>query len=273
MSQEHLALLVESCHRAASETRAALASLKDWGPLGEKGSHKDQYEADLVADKAALKVLNEAGLRVLSEESGWTHASAKKERSLTKSADGWELIAVLDPLDGSTNAARGIPFYGISICILGKPPDQGQSPWVPLVGFVEDLVSGTRWQALANGPATCNGTQINASSCQELSQALISLTGDPGPARGWRQMRSLGSAALELCLVAQGSLDAFSCAGGFSLAPWDYLAGLLVCEQAGCSWATLDSSDPFSLEQRARSQLCVAASNQLLEGLTGALGA
>jgi len=273
MIEEDLLSLLGLCQRAANETRAALASLRDWGPLGDSGSHKDQYKADLVADQAALQILREAGLRVLSEESGWTGPPAEREKTLSKSAGGWELVAVLDPLDGSTNAARGIPFYALSICILGKPPDQGQSPWVPLVGFVEDLVRGTRWQALANGQATCNGQTIKCSSCENLDQALVSLTGDPGPARGWRQMRSLGSAALELCLVAQGSLDAFSCAGSFSLAPWDYLAGLLVCLQAGCSWATLDSSDPFFLGEKARSQLCVAANKGLLGGLTGVLGA
>ena len=75
--------------------RAALAGLADWGLSGTKAG---QHHSDLAADAAALAVLERAGVGVLSEESGLQDA----ERPL---------LVVLDPLDGSTNAAQGIPWF------------------------------------------------------------------------------------------------------------------------------------------------------------------
>ena len=84
--------------------------------LGAGGHEPGQYRLDLAADDAALPILHGAGLAVLSEESGLT-------------GDGPSgLLAVIDPVDGSTNAHRGVPFYSTSICVLD---DEG-----PLVGLV-----------------------------------------------------------------------------------------------------------------------------------------
>src|SRR4029453_10705640 len=71
------------------------AGVGDGGAVGSRGG---QYLRDLVADAAALNVLGSAGVGILSEESG---------------LDGGEreLVVVVDPLDGSTNAARGIPWF------------------------------------------------------------------------------------------------------------------------------------------------------------------
>jgi len=65
-----------------------------------------QYHLDTVADAAILPVLHEAGVKVLSEESGWT---GDPDAAIT---------VVLDPVDGSTNCARDIPYWGISACAL-----------------------------------------------------------------------------------------------------------------------------------------------------------
>src|SRR5580658_4869117 len=104
--------------------RGALDVLEDWGPSGGKPG---QYRLDLAADGAALPVLHGAGLAVLSEESGTT-------------GDAGDLLAVIDPIDGSTNAHRGIPFYSTSICILDA---EG-----PRVGLVVNQASGVRYAAV-----------------------------------------------------------------------------------------------------------------------------
>jgi myo-inositol-1(or 4)-monophosphatase len=83
---------------AAAAQRGALATLG----AGERRARTDragQYRLDLVADAAVLPVLHSAGLRVLSEESGWTGP-----------ADA-DVTVVLDPVDGSTNCARGVPYW------------------------------------------------------------------------------------------------------------------------------------------------------------------
>ena len=82
--------LLEVLHEAVTAVATALDGLGDWGPAGTR---PDQYRSDLVADAAAVPVLLEAGLGVLSEESGLEGA----ERPI---------LAVLDPVDGSTNASR-----------------------------------------------------------------------------------------------------------------------------------------------------------------------
>lgn len=70
-----------------------------------------QYAIDLVADAAALEVLGRAPLAVLSEESGW---SGPSDAALT---------VVLDPVDGSTNASRHIPYWATSLCVVdGEGP-------------------------------------------------------------------------------------------------------------------------------------------------------
>ena len=81
--------LLAVLHRATDAVVEALDVHDDWGPSGRR---QGQYVSDLAADRAAIEVLEDAGLRVLSEESG------------LGAGDG--PVAVLDPLDGSTNASR-----------------------------------------------------------------------------------------------------------------------------------------------------------------------
>ena len=61
----------------------------------------------------------------------------------------------------------------------------------------------------------------------------MAFSGLPSQHLGWAQMRALGAASLEVCLVADGSLDAFAVAQQSTLNPWDYLAGLLIVREAG----------------------------------------
>ena len=111
----------------AGAIRQALDELEDWGPSGVRPG---QYRLDLAADAAALPILHGAGLAVLSEESG-------------TSGDGAELLAVIDPVDGSTNAHRGLPFYCTSVCVLDA---EG-----PLVGLVVNQSTGTRYTGVRGG--------------------------------------------------------------------------------------------------------------------------
>src|SRR5687767_2211697 len=94
--------LVDLLHDAASASGTALGSLDDWGLAGTRAG---QHHSDLAADAAALEVLDRGGVGVLSEESGLHHADR-------------DLVVVIDPLDGSTNAARGIPWYATSLCAV-----------------------------------------------------------------------------------------------------------------------------------------------------------
>jgi fructose-1,6-bisphosphatase/inositol monophosphatase family enzyme len=96
--------LLPLLHETADAISAALVDLDDWGLAGTRAG---QYRSDLAADRVAVEILTGAGLGVLSEESGVHHGDRP-------------LYAVIDPVDGSTNASRRIPWYATSICVLDE---------------------------------------------------------------------------------------------------------------------------------------------------------
>jgi fructose-1,6-bisphosphatase/inositol monophosphatase family enzyme len=228
---------------AVGAVRRALDALADWGP---SGTRPGQYRLDLAADAAALPVLHRAGLAVLSEESGAT-------------GDGSSgLLAVLDPVDGSTNAHRGIPYYATSICVLD---DLG-----PRVGVVVNQAIGTRYAAVRGQGAEKDGGSIAPSGCEDLARAVVGISGFPGRHPGWAQFRALGAASLECCAVAEGVLDVYMVAGRSTLYGWDYLAGLLICTEAGASAGERDGTSLTVREAEARRPV-VAATAALVQQL------
>lgn len=201
--------LLDLLREAAAAVGSALEGVDDWGPSGRKVG---QYSLDLVADAAALEVLGRADVGVLSEESGFHHPDR-------------ELWVALDPVDGSTNASRRLPWFGSSLCLL-----DGDGP---RVGLVANLATGDRFEAIRGQGAWQNGEAIAPTSCPSLGQAVVGVTACPPKPIGARQVRALGAAALDLCAVAAGSLDAYVDFSRGSHGPWDYLAGMLVCTEAG----------------------------------------
>ncbi len=239
--------LIETCHRVVDAVTGALATIDDWAPLGPRPG---QYALDLVADRAALEVLAEAGLGVLSEESGRHRPDAP-------------LVAVLDPVDGSTNASRRIPWYACSICIV-----EGDEPRVAVVA---DLARRSRFWAVRGGGAWRDDVRLEPSGCTELRNAIVALSGHPQRHLGWAQFRAFGAAALDLCAVAEGTIDAFTTAGTGRLAPWDYLGALLVCREAGVSVVEVDGVSLVTVDHGARRSVTAAATVPLLDQLSGAL--
>ena len=158
--------LLEVLDEAVLAVRASLDDLEDWGPSGGKPG---QYRLDLAADGAALPILHGAGLAVLSEESGVTGSGPSG------------LLAVIDPIDGSTNAHRGVPFYSTSICVLDA---EG-----PLVGVVTNQATGQRYAAVRGGGAEKDGQAIAPSACEDLGRAIVGISGFPGAYPGWAQFR------------------------------------------------------------------------------------
>jgi myo-inositol-1(or 4)-monophosphatase len=228
---------------AAAAVRAALDTLEEWGPTGSKPG---QYHLDLAADAAALPILHGAGLGVLSEESGMTGHGASP------------LLAVIDPVDGSTNAYRRVPFYSTSICVLDE---EG-----PRVGLVQNHANGDRYAAVRGDGADKGGEALAPSGCEALGDAIVGISGYPMEYPGWAQFRALGAASLEVCAVAEGVLDAYTVAGRSTLYGWDYLAGLLVCREAGAAEAEWDGRDLVVRDGSSRRPL-VAATRTLAEQL------
>jgi myo-inositol-1(or 4)-monophosphatase len=143
---------------------------------------------------------------------------------------------VIDPLDGTTNYLFGIPVYSVSIA--------AEIAGAAVVGVVIDPSRNETWAAIAGGGAWRNGEAVRvASGRSQLDTALVG-TGFAYRAerRAWqasvaaqvipavRDLRRFGSAALDLCWVAGGRLDAYY---EWGLNPWDLSAGELLCREAG----------------------------------------
>ena len=231
-------------NEAADAAVAALAECDDWGPTGRKPG---QFGFDMAADAAATAALRAGGLRVLSEESG------------LEPGDG--PVAVLDPVDGSTNASRGIRYFATSICVVDA---EG-----PSAAVVHDHGNGERFEARRGGGAWRDGKRLALRSETPLHAAVIAVNGQAPGWGGWAQVRTLGAAALELCAVADGRLDGYIDFSTSGLGSWDYLGGLLVCWEAGVGVVDGLGRQLVTTDHDAR-RAPVAATPQLLEYLTDA---
>lgn len=219
--------LLAVVHEAVDAVVASFDGHDDWGLSGGRDG---QYTSDLVADSAALPVLQDAGLAVLSEESG-------------RSGDA-ELVAVVDPLDGSTNASRPLPWFATSICVV-----EGDRP---RVAVVHDHASGVRWDAIAGGGARVDGAALPRRASVSLDEAIVAINALPSRNPGWGQFRCFGAAALDLCAVADGRFDAYVDFDVDALGPWDYLGGMLVCQEAGLEVADAFDRPLVTLDHAAR---------------------
>jgi fructose-1,6-bisphosphatase/inositol monophosphatase family enzyme len=86
----------------------------------------------------------------------------------------------------------------------------------------------------------------------------------PGRHLGWAQFRAFGAAALELCAVADGTIDAFVVGAHAALAPWDYMGALLVCQEAGAVIGELDGRELVTRDPGVRRAVVAAATLDLL---------
>lgn len=201
--------LLAVLRNAAAAVAEALASLEDWGLAGTRPG---QYHSDLVADRAGLAVLEPAGLGVLSEESGLHHP----ER---------DIVVAFDPVDGSTNAFRRLPWWATSLCAVDADGLRA--------AVVVNQVTATRFEAIRGEGACRDDEPVRPSDVTRLADAVVGVSGLPPRHLGWKQFRVLGAAALDLCAVAAGTLDAFLDCSIDAHAPWDYLAAALICSEAG----------------------------------------
>ena len=235
------ARLIDLLHDTAGAIGDALRGVTDWGLAGTRAG---QYHSDLAADTAALKVLNAAGVGVLSEESG-LHSGDEDE----------DVVVVVDPLDGSTNASRGIPWFATSLCAVDADG--------PRAGLVVDVPRQRRFVAVRGGGATVDGVPLRPSGVTRLDRAVVGLSGFPPRYLGWRQYRALGAAALDLCAVAEGTLDAYVDCTPSAHGSWDYLGALLVCREAGAVVGEAFDRDLVALDHAARRTPLAAATPEL----------
>jgi len=230
---------------------AVADSLSSREGSGMTGAREGQYKIDVAANEAALKVLHDAQIKVLSEESG--------VEAIVWPIVGDEIFAILDPLDGSTNADRGIPWYSTSVAFVDRDG--------VCAAMIANQANGDRFSAIRGEGAFRNGERIKVSGRTLLSECVVGLSGIPNRNPGWWQFRALGSAALDLCLVAMGALDAWVDCESHGV--WDYAGGILIVTEAGGVVAEVFGADLIHADYNARRTPIAAASDRLLSDLIG----
>lgn len=219
--------------------------------LGMKGDVDFATEADHMAEEFILTQIRQKYPThlVVAEETGSNHISSNH---------AW----YIDPLDGTINFVHGIPMYCVSIAYAY----QGRI----ILGVVYDPCRDECFSAEAGMGARLNGVTISVSKTNSIGQSLL-VSGFPSEinptyhsnlrhfsrlAVRSRGVRDLGSAAIDLCYVACGRVDAF---WELILHPWDYAAGGLIACEAGAVVTTAEGK-PLSYQNASS----VLASNPAL---------
>ena len=231
---EELAAIARSV--AVEAGQLLLAAWRTRPQTTEKASNDLVTAHDLASEHLILARLREAtpGLPIVGEETGG-HAQHAEPT--------W----YCDPLDGTTNFVHGHPCWAVSLGIL----HQG----VPLAGAVAAPALGVAWHGSTPGGAYRAGTACQVSATLQLGDALVA-TGFPPDRRSSpannidtfarvlpavRGARRCGSAAIDCCLVADGTYDAY---WERRLHPWDLAGGCAVALAAGATLTALDGSPP-----------------------------
>lgn len=216
-------------------------------------------QIDLAAEKAIIEILlrHSLSFTLISEESG-----------IIKFREGPEEVYVTaDPIDGTTNLTRGIPFYATSIAISTKPELQ-----TVYAALVADLHHDVTYTAVKGEGARRNNKEIGPSEQIDLTEAVISIDLNIYKAREiapnltslierTKHIRHLGANALELCFVADGTIDAFIDIRG-KLRATDVAAAWLIVREAGAMITTLEG-EPLNARLDPTERLAfVASANQ-----------
>ncbi|OFT35921.1 inositol monophosphatase [Corynebacterium sp. HMSC08A12] len=241
------AVALEVARETAVLIRRRRGELADeHGHVGVVGTKTSEVDPVTEVDQASEKLITEQllqrvpGSRVLGEESGL---------SSEDSAPG-EVLWIVDPIDGTVNFLYGVPAYAVSIAAVVN----GQ----PVAGVVVDVTGQVAYVAHAGGPARRLKDIADKAAAVTLRVEPAEQEAAPGGALGKalvatgfsyvaedrrrqaerltrllpkvRDIRRIGSAALDLCRVASGEVDAYFEHG---LGPWDHAAGCLIAARAG----------------------------------------
>ena len=206
--------------------------------ISKKGPRDLVTNVDKATEKFIIKAIKKEfpDHGILAEESAKT----------LKNAASKEYIWIIDPIDGTTNFAHGIPNYAVSIAIFQTTAKESSSNYEYMSGELiagvvhAPLLKETFYAGKGKG-AFLNGKKIKTSPTKTIKDSVIA-TGFPYEdkeenmhyfnkvVKTSRGIRRFGAASLDLCYVAAGRFDAYWELG---IKPWDIAAGALIVEEAG----------------------------------------
>ena len=227
MSDSEFALQLRdlACRVAREAGEMVLACQRDELSIDTKASDLDlvtqvDRESEALITERLLAVRPDDG--VIGEEGTGVRGSSGVD---------W----LIDPIDGTTSFVYGLPGFSVSIA--------AQFDAEVIAGVVFAPATGSEYSAARDSGARLNGDEIAVRATSSLDKALVATGFSPELSRRKRQgqlfaeliprirdIRRMGSAALDLAAVAAGQVDAYFEVG---LSPWDYAAGALIAEEAG----------------------------------------
>jgi myo-inositol-1(or 4)-monophosphatase len=242
---EWLQVLNRCKRRVQQQIRPLLANARNPQPdLGIGAGGDPMKQIDLAAEEAIVDTLKEhkISFTLISEESGFKEYGQNPN----------ECYVTADPIDGTTNLTRGIPFYATSIAISTKP-----MLGTVHAALVADLFHDVTYKAQKGRGAYRNKQKICPSESSSLEEAVIGI--DLNSYRVQRiasqltrliqktkHIRHLGANALELCYVADGTTEGFVDIRG-KLRSTDMAAAWLIIKEAGAE-ITSPNSDPLDVK-------------------------
>lgn len=202
--------------------------------------------ADLAAERLIIERIRPTGIPILSEEAG-----------ASGDIDPKGMMWIIDPLDGTLNYTRHLPQCCVSIALW----DNGK----PVAGAIHDFTRDRLYRGAMGTAAECNGSPIRVSDCQSIRQAVLA-TGFPtgrsyksddlgrfiSQIQQFKKIRMIGSAALSLAHVAEGSYDAYQ---EEDIWLWDVAAGLAILQAAGGSFEITEPRHDWKLRVVAQNGL------------------
>jgi myo-inositol-1(or 4)-monophosphatase len=252
------------CRRAAEAARAALRrfpTAAERAVVGRRGAGGDMT---LVIDRAA-----EDAVFAELDSLGQPVTAISEERGEVELRGGGPVRVVIDPVDGSINAKRGIPFASVSIAVAAGPRMSDVE-----IGYVAELDHEVEWWAVRGEGAYRQGERLarlepgplellglETAHPEAVAESAAGIAG-----LGAERVRAVGSVALTLCLVAAGRLDAMVSLR--NVRSVDAAAGQLMVLEAGGS-VRFPQDDSLSL--RMRSPVAAARDAELLERVLGAV--
>ncbi|WP_448062758.1 inositol monophosphatase family protein [Cellulomonas hominis] len=221
---------------AESLARAAGRLVRDGRPDHVDVAATKSSDVDVVT---AMDLAAEALLREQIHAARPDDGILGEEEGLTPGTSG--LTWVLDPIDGTVNYLYGIPAYAISVGVVAGEPDP--ATWTAVAGCVHAVADGRTYTAGRGLGSYLDGRRLHVNPPRDLATSLL------GTGFGYtverrrvqarvvaellprvRDIRRIGSAALDLCSIGSGGLDLHYERG---LNPWDLAAGALVAQEAG----------------------------------------
>ncbi|MGE0757183.1 MAG: inositol monophosphatase family protein [Pirellulaceae bacterium] len=238
----HVLDFAHVAEQAARTGGRVLMDLLGRAKVREKGPKDLVTEADTTAQRVIREIVLNAfpGHDFLGEET-----PLESTLSCDSPGAGVQPRWIVDPLDGTANYVHGLPGFAVSIGLelRGKV----------IAGVVYDPRLDECYMAASGCGAFLNGRRLRTSACERLSQAMVAASFPPNIDRSapdiprfveilvrCHSLRRLGSAALNLCYVASGRLDAYWTTG---CKAWDVAAGVLMVSEAGGVVTDIDGGE------------------------------